>query len=202
MQTVVDLLNEYGLMVYIIIFGYCALKSGWLPLFAGYAAYAGALDVQYIILATFLGGYLGDELRFIVAKKYGVQWIARSGTFQSLFKHAQRLAEQHGTAYIFMYRYPKGLRTIGALPIGLTSLNWGTFTLLNGSSAALWTAVMVGGGYVFGESFDAFGIENLTAISILLLGVFLWTLYRIWKKNIRQLAVKRPLPASKNEVVD
>ena len=173
-----------------------------MPLFAGYAAYAGALDVQYIILATFLGGYLGDELRFFVAKKYGVQWIARSGTFQSLFKHAQRLAEQHGTAYIFMYRYPKGLRTIGALPIGLTSLNWGTFTLLNGSSAALWAAVMVGGGYVFGESFDAFGIENLTAISILLLGVFLWTLYRIWKKNIRQLAVKRPLPASKNEVVD
>ena len=183
MQTVLDLLTEYGWMVYLILFCYCALKSGWLPLFAGYAAYAGALEVHYIVLATFLGGYLGDEVRFFAAKKYGVRWIARSGTFSSLFTRAQTLAEQHGTAYIFMYRYPKGLRTIGALPLGLTSLRWGPFTSLNAASAALWTGVMVGGGYFFGERFDAFGIENLTAISILLLGIFLASLYRIWKKS-------------------
>ena len=64
------LLREYGVVIYALLFGYCALKSGWLPLFAGYAAFAGALDLRLVALVVFAGGYLGDELRFAIARAY------------------------------------------------------------------------------------------------------------------------------------
>ena len=183
MEGVLALIEQYGLLVYLLLFGYCALKSGWLPLFAGYAPHTSALYVGFVALATFMGGYLGDELRFALARAYGAAWLEKPGRLGRLFKTASELAERHGTAYIFLYRYPKGLRTIGALPVGLTAISWRRFSVLNGCSALLWVIVLVGGGYIFGATFDALGVENLTALSLLFLCVFLVTLYRLWNKT-------------------
>ena len=38
MDGLSDLVREYGTWIYILLFAYCMLKSGSLPLFAGYAA--------------------------------------------------------------------------------------------------------------------------------------------------------------------
>lgn len=56
MDSFLNMLNAYGTVVYVVLFGYCALKSGWLPLFAAYGAYLGALDVWIVGLAAFGGG--------------------------------------------------------------------------------------------------------------------------------------------------
>ena len=190
MEEFLALLNEYGTVVYLVLFGYCALKSGWLPLFAGYAAHTGALEVSAVALVTFAGGYLGDELRFMAARTYGTRWLERDGVMGNLFQRAKVLADKHGPFYIFLYRYPKGLRTIGALPLGLTSLSWVRFTLLNASSALLWVAVLVGGGYTFGATFEAMGATSLTAVSVLLLVVFLIAFYRVWVTTPFPVSVK------------
>ncbi|WP_404339434.1 DedA family protein [Pseudoalteromonas mariniglutinosa] len=182
MEGFLALLQQYGTFVYVLLFGYCALKSGWLPLFAGYAAHTGALDVSLVALFAFLGGYLGDELRFALARAYGTTWLKNPNRLGQLFKTANMLANRYGPAYIFLYRYPKGLRTIGALPVGLTQISWRRFSTLNACSALLWVVVLVGGGYTFGATFDSFGVEKLTALSILFLCLFLVTLYRLWKK--------------------
>ena len=62
------LMQDYGLWVYVILFLYCALKSGSLPLLAGYAAQAQLLDLSLVLGVTFAGGYLGDEARFLAAR--------------------------------------------------------------------------------------------------------------------------------------
>lgn len=183
MEGVLALLEQYGLFVYLLLFGYCALKSGWLPLFAGYAAHTGALDINLVIVATFMGGYVGDEIRFALARAYGTSWLEKPNKIGQLFKTASALANHYGLAYIFLYRYPKGLRTIGALPIGLTNISWRLFSTLNACSAFLWVTILVGGGYTFGAAFESLGVENLTALSILLLGVFLVVFYRLWTKH-------------------
>ena len=193
-DSILQLLDQYGAVVYLLLFGYCALKSGWLPLFAGYAAFLGALDVALVALAAFAGGYLGDELRFAAARAYGVRWVSGSSRLSRLFQRASSLAERHGKAYIFLYRYPKGLRTIGALPIGLTTMRWPQFTCLNAASAAVWVLVLVGGGYAFGASFDALGAGPLTAVSILLLVMFLLALTRLWRNS----PIQEHQPAAEN----
>ena len=74
MDGLLELVREYGPWIYLLLFVYCALKSGALPLFAGYAAQAGVLELMPVVAATFAGGYLGDEARFAIARRYGDAW--------------------------------------------------------------------------------------------------------------------------------
>lgn len=89
MDTILSLISEYGTLIYLLLFGYCALKSGALPLFGGYAAQAGALDFGYVAMATFAGGYLGDELRFLIARRYGVDIVKTWSQLATLFEKAK-----------------------------------------------------------------------------------------------------------------
>lgn len=150
METILTLTADYGTLIYLLLFGYCALKSGSLPLFGGYAAQAGALDVGLVATVVFAGGYLGDEMRFAVARRYGAGFLASKPRLLALMEKATAMLDACGWAYIFLYRYSKGMRTIGALPVGLTTIKWRVFTTLNAASALLWTELLVGSGYYFG----------------------------------------------------
>ena len=178
-------MSDYGAMIYLLLFGYCALKSGALPLFGGYAAQAGALDLGYVALAAFAGGYLGDEVRFRVARRYGVGVFETRPWLAGLLHKAKIMMEHHGTAYIFLYRYPKGLRTIGALPVGLTKISWRNFTLLNGASALLWTGLLVGAGYLFGSAIEKAVNNGWGLASIALLLLFLLAAFFAWQRVSR-----------------
>lgn len=172
MDALFDLLATYGPWLYALLFVYCAVKSGALPLFAGFAAQQGALDPFLAGLVSFSGGYLGDELRFWWARRYGISFLSRWPRLAALSEKASVLLEQYGGWYIFLYRYPKGLRTIGALPVGLGSMPWGRFTTLNAASAFVWASLLIGGGYLLGEAIANAVITNWGAMSVALLAVF------------------------------
>lgn len=173
MEPVSQITPDFGPAAYVVLFGYCALKSGVLPMLVGYAAYRGALDPALVALATFSGGYLGDEARFAGARHYGDSIVARFPRLTRPAERAKALAARYGALYIFAYRYPKGLRTIGALPIGWSSMPWGEFTLLNAASAAVWTGLLVGGGYLFGETIERSAVSHWGTASVALLFGFL-----------------------------
>ena len=185
MQAIITLISQYGTLVYLLLFGYCALKSGSLPLFGGYAAQAGALDVALVAVATFAGGYLGDELRFAVARRFGAGFLASRPRLLALMDKAEALLDAYGWAYIFIYRYPKGMRTIGALPVGLTQMKWPVFTVLNASSALLWTGLLVGAGYYFGAAIERAVVDGWGTFSIVLLLVFLGLAVLGWRRLSR-----------------
>ena len=186
METIEAIIQDYGVGIYIILFGYCAVKSGLLPLFAGYAAQIGLLDLSFVILTVASGGYLGDEIRFFVSRRYGVSKIENSKRFSPILKKARHLMHRYGHAYIFLYRYPKGMRTIGALPVGLTNISWLRFTCLNMASVLLWVVIFVGGGYFFGASLEASLAENWKLISILLLFAFVGVGFYLWHRHARK----------------
>jgi len=169
MDTVLTLVGDYGAAVYIILFLYCALKSGALPLFGGYAAQQGVLDPVLVGAAALAGGYLGDELRFRVARRYGTAWTSGKPRLENMMRYSEQLLKRYGTIYIFLYRYPKGLRTIGSLPVGLTDISWGRFTILNAASALIWAILLVGAGYVFGEAVEDAVTQGWGTASIVLL---------------------------------
>ena len=54
MQVLLDWISVNTLAVYAILFGYCALKSGALPLLAGVIAQQGALDPILVAVSTVL----------------------------------------------------------------------------------------------------------------------------------------------------
>ncbi len=171
MESLLTLIGDYGTAVYIILFLYCALKSGALPLFGGYAAQQGVLDPVLVSVAALAGGYLGDELRFSVARRYGTAWTSTRPRLALWMSRCEVLLERYGVAYIFLYRYPKGLRTIGALPVGMTDISWRRFTVLNAASAIVWATLLVGVGYVFGEVIETAVAKGWGLASVILLVV-------------------------------
>ena len=173
MEQTLAVIRDYGALVYGLLFAYSALKSGSLPLFAGIAAQAGALDVVDVAAAAFAGGYLGDEARYWVARRHGPRLLQRKGQLAALLGRATALLGRYGRWYIFLYRYPKGMRTIGAFPLGLGPMRWPEFTMLNCASAALWTLVMVGLGYSFGETISRAAETGFGVASVALLVAFL-----------------------------
>ena len=195
METVLALVRDYGTAVYLLLFAYCALKSGSLPLFAGYAAQTGALDVTTVAAATFAGGYLGDEARFAVARRYGYRLSTGRPRIARLIARGTDLLDRHGLFYLFLYRYPKGMRTIGALPVGLTTMRWQSFTALNAASAALWTGLLVGAGFVFGQTLDQAVASNWAAASVLLLLAFAGLTGWLWWRASRR-APSHPAPVN------
>lgn len=174
-------------LVYILLFGYCALKSGALPLLAGVLAHSGALEVVPVLAASFLGGYMGDEVRFFVARRYGDKLFASRPRWRAYVERAAQVMERYGTAYVFLYRYPKGMRTIGALPLGLSEISWMRFTLLNAASAALWSGVLVGLGFFLGDQLAEAAESWWGTASVVLLAIFLiagWFAFRTINRRI------------------
>ena len=188
MTAVLELVEAYGPFVYGFLFLYTFAKSGALPLFAGYAAQAGALDAVFVAGATFAGGYLGDELRFRVARRYGAGWLSRRPRLRPMVDRATDLLDRYGPAYVFVYRYPKGLRTVGAFPVGLTGMAWTRFTLLNAASAATWTLALVGLGYWFGPLVEDAVQTGFGAVSVGLLVVFIAGAILLWRRRRVQVA--------------
>ena len=191
METVMALVRDYGTAVYLLLFAYCALKSGSLPLFAGYAAQTGALDVATVAAATFAGGYLGDEARFALARRHGHRLSTGRPRIARMIARGTELLDRHGLIYLFLYRYPKGMRTIGALPVGLTTMPWRNFSALNAASAALWTGLLVGAGYVFGRQMEQAVAANWAAGSVALLAAFLALAGLAWWR-LSRLSARKP----------
>lgn len=182
LDVLLGLVSDYRFWIYVLLFAYCALKSGALPLFAGYAAQANILELVPVVVATFAGGYLGDELRFAVARRYGDAWSNKWQWLNKAMSTAKVLVVRYGWAYVFLYRYPKGIRTIGALPMGLGSLSWYKFTALNAASACLWTFILVGVGYVFGAQIEQSINDNWGFASVVLLVVMASGIFYAWHR--------------------
>lgn len=193
MSGLLDLVRDYGLWIYLLLFAYCALKSGALPLFAGYAAQANVLEIVPVVAATFAGGYLGDEIRFAIARRYGDTWSDRWPRLRKAISTANSLVARYGWAYMFLYRYPKGMRTIGALPMGLGSVSWPTFTALNAASAILWTSILVGIGFVFGAQVERAVSAGWGFTSTLLLAVMVIVILYAWWRVNRTNALDNPV---------
>ncbi len=172
--------------VYLLLFGYCALKSGALPLLAGVLAHTGALELTPVIAASFLGGYLGDEARFAVARRYGDKLFVSRPKWRRFVDRAAEVSQKYGSAYIFLYRYPKGMRTIGALPIGFSDMLWPRFTVLNAASAALWSGLLVGAGVLLGDQIADAADSWWGTLSVVMLVVFLvvaWLAFRRFARD-------------------
>lgn len=187
MQVLLDWISVNTFAVYAILFGYCALKSGALPLLAGVIAQQGALDPVWVAVSAFLGGYLGDETRFAVARVYGDRLFASRPRMRRWVDQAAAVLDRYGAVYVFLYRYPKGMRTIGAFPVGLSGMEWSLFTILNAASAFLWVVLLVGFGYILGDQIAAAAESWWGAASVALLVAFLiasWFLFRRIEKAI------------------
>ena len=170
-------------------YGYVAVAIGTflegesVLLIAGAAASRGHLSMPAVIAVAAVASFLGDQLFFLVGRRYGTALLARYPSLQPRAARVTGLLDRHHLPLILSIRFLYGLRIVGPIAIGMSSVSWHRFLLLNGLAAVLWAGLIAGIGYGTGQvlvqllkTIDA---DELWGLSLLLvLGLVWWLLGR------------------------
>jgi membrane protein DedA with SNARE-associated domain len=160
-------LAEYGYLA-VVIFAF--LEGETAMLLAGYAAQQGFLDLRLVLVLGFIGAFAGDQLWFYLARRHGGQWLARRPELVAKATKAKSLLERHATLFILSFRFIYGLRNLGAVAVALSDVPTRRFVVLNAIAALLWSILVIGAGYIFGEAAASL-LDRLASLQKQLLAV-------------------------------
>jgi membrane protein DedA with SNARE-associated domain len=143
------LVQTYG---YPAVFAGTLLEGETVLALAGLAAHRGYLALPWVIAVAALGGFLGDQIYFLIGRRNGPRVLARFPRFAPGIDRIHRLLERYGAPIVVLVRFLYGLRAVGPIAIGMTGMHWARFATLNALGAALWAALVASLGYALGNA--------------------------------------------------
>lgn len=138
-------------------YGYAALVIGsvaegeTITLLGGVAAHQGLLRFPLVVLSVALGGMIGDQLLYLLGRRYGMKILRRFSRHRAKIHQAQTLIRRHPYLFVIGSRFMYGFRIIGPLLIGTSHLRPKIFLPLNIIGAIVWALLFTTLGYVGGE---------------------------------------------------
>jgi membrane protein DedA with SNARE-associated domain len=118
---------------------------------AAVAAHRGYLALPWVIAVAAAGGFLGDQIYFLVGRFGGDRVLARWPTLRPGAERVRQLLERYDTPLILGVRFMYGLRTVGPIALGMSGVRWPRFAALNLAGAVIWAGLVAGIGYGLGE---------------------------------------------------
>ena len=164
-MTLHELVAQYG---YATVFVGSLLEGETVLLIAGAAAQRGYLSYPLVCTIAFLGGTLGDQVLFAIGRRWGAGLLRRYPRFEERSVRTQALIQRHQDALVIGVRFMYGLRLIGPVAIGMSAVSARRFLVLNLIGAAIWAALVVGIGYLFGHALDRLlaGLARFEALGL------------------------------------
>jgi membrane protein DedA with SNARE-associated domain len=153
-------------------------------LIAGMYSCWGYLNLPLTMLMAFIGSFSGDQMFFYLGRCKGHLLLDRCRKWQFQVDRIHRFLNRRQDLVIFGFRFLYGFRLVTPLILGMDrSIKTGRFMVLNGLSAIVWSTLVAGVGYFFGEVIQVFLPEiKKLQIGILLgfsgLGVLIWMVRR------------------------
>jgi membrane protein DedA with SNARE-associated domain len=143
---------------------------------AAVAAHQGYLSLPWVIAAAAAGGFLGDQIYFLVGRFGGDRVLARWPRLRPGAERVRQLLERYDTPLILGVRFLYGLRTVGPIAIGMSRVPWLRFATFNLVGAIAWAGLVAGLGYALGEALtrllgDLKHIEEWVFGGVLVVGV-------------------------------
>jgi membrane protein DedA with SNARE-associated domain len=173
-------------------YGYAALIAGsmaegeTITLLGGVIAHQGLLKFPLVVLSVALGGMIGDQLLYLVGRRFGGSLLGRFKKHKKKIDKAQRLINRHPYLFVIGTRFMYGFRVIGPILIGASRLPPKIFLPLNIIGALIWATLFTSLGYVGGEVIGPWlhNLDQHIRHWVWLLGVvaLVW-LVRYWYKR-------------------
>ncbi|MCC0002436.1 MAG: DedA family protein [Methylobacteriaceae bacterium] len=127
-----------------------------LVLAAIFAGITGQLDIVHVIVVAAAGAIIGDNIGFMVGRRYGLPLVKRYGALVGLddrrLAFGQHMFARHGAKIVFFGRFVAILRIFAALLAGVNHSSWRSFLFYNAAGGIVWASVFGIGGYVFGDA--------------------------------------------------
>jgi len=163
-----QLIERFGLIA---VFAGCLAEGESAAIFGGFFAHQQVFDPLVTLAVVFSGAWLGDTGLFLAGRRFAdhpriVSYRARPG-----FSHAHNLIERHPNLFVLSNRFIYGLRAIGGVAAGLSSIPVARFMALNAISAAVWACLFVGIGYFLGEGAQRLIGDEMVKHERLLIGI-------------------------------
>jgi len=176
-----DLFARYG---YFVVFFGVLLENAGVPvpgetiLLAGAAlARFGHLSLFWVISIAIAGAVLGDNVGFLIGRRGGRRLLERHGRLLGLTKarldQFDAFFARHGAKTVFVARFVTGLRVVGAVLAGASTLEWGRFIVFNATGALAWATTFGAVGYALGYSWETIErwIGHLGLVLLVVLGI-------------------------------
>src|SRR3954469_14302746 len=175
----IQLIADYGVYFYLLIFVWTFFEGETIVLFAGFAAAQGLLDPPLLLVCAGLGSYLGDQCYFWLGRQYGVRLLKRFPSWRPGVASAMSWLGRDEVWFILSFLFIYGVRNFSSFALGLSAVRWDRFLRLNFFAAMVWAAAFIGIGYFLGHAFStAVNIANWLGYA--LLGVFVAGAAIIW----------------------
>lgn len=172
-----ELIENYG---YWVVLAGTMLEGESVLLLAGYAAYAGLLELHGVIGLAIAGSFLGDQLWFFIGRRRGAQLLARYPKYARQARRAEELLHRYNTPIILGVRFMYGLRIVLPVAIGMSRrISTARFQVLNLIGATLWAASGATAGYLFGDAIeyilgDLHRYQKYLFLALALAGLVYW----------------------------
>ncbi|RWM08104.1 DedA family protein [Mesorhizobium sp.] len=146
-EAIHRLIEQYGLVA---VFLGCVAEGESAAILGGFFAHQQVFVLWQAFVAAFLGAFAGDTFFFTLGRSfadhpYVVRLRRRPG-----FRRAYRLLNTHPNIFVLTNRYVYGMRLVGGIAAGLSTVSVPRFVILNAISSAVWAALFGTVGYVFG----------------------------------------------------
>jgi membrane protein DedA with SNARE-associated domain len=141
------------------LYGYPAIVLGTILegetilIMAGMVSSLGYLDLPVIMVMAFIGSFSGDQMFFFLGRHKGHILLKRHVKWQSRVDRIHERLAGHHDLIILGFRFLYGFRLVTPLILGMDRrIQARRFVLLNGFSALVWSILVAGAGYFFGEA--------------------------------------------------
>ena len=149
------LVERYGLLA---VFAGCLAEGESAAIFGGFFAHQRVFEVWATVAVAFTGAFLGDTALFLAGRRFadhphGLALRSRPG-----FNPAHGMVERHPNIFILSNRFIWGLRMVGGVAAGLSSVPVPRFLALNAASALAWEWLRRNEGY--NQDFEALSAQE------------------------------------------
>lgn len=166
-------------------YGYLAILIGsifegeMVLLMGGFAAYAGLLDLPWVIVIAFFGTLFADQAYFFLGRWHSERILNAWPSWRVRMNRAERLFKKFSAPLILVFRFLYGVRAVLVFVIGMSPITTTKFAILNALGAMIWAVSVGAGGYLFGSAIEIL-MGKVKAVQLGMLGAVAIAVSFVW----------------------
>jgi membrane protein DedA with SNARE-associated domain len=180
-------------------YGYAAIAAGTfmegetILAIAGFLAAEHYLKAPFMLLAGFLGAFIGHLFWFWLGRTQGHKILDRFPKLLHALDRVIGLLDRYGPASIFISQYVYGFRLTAAIMFGLSHIRTSRFIFWQAINCAIWTLLIAGLGFYFGKAVQrvlgqAAEVEKIGLGVIVAIGIAIFVYHKIRERRKKRAA--------------
>ena len=135
-----------------------------LLIFAAILAGKGEISLPLLMLSSWAGAVMGDNLGYLLGRRFGrgviVRYGARFGINAERLARVEAVFARYGPFTVAFARFVNVLRQLNGVVAGIMRMHWKRFVVFNALGGALWISVWTIAGFYLGKH-----VSNFAAIA-------------------------------------